>query len=100
VARRTQEVGVRMALGAGGRQVLRMFLRQGAVQVGGGLVIALGLAILLSKGLKIVLFQVNTSNPLMFAGVMGALALTGLVATLIPARRAARVHPMEALRYE
>ncbi|MFI5280556.1 MAG: ABC transporter permease [Gemmatimonadales bacterium] len=100
VARRTQEVGVRMALGAGGRQVLRMFLRQGAVQVGAGLVIALGLAILLSKGLKIVLFQVNTSNPLMFAGVMGALALTGLVATLIPARRAARVHPMEALRYE
>jgi ABC-type lipoprotein release transport system permease subunit len=43
---------------------------------------------------------VDTSNPLMFAGVMGALALTGLVATLIPARQAARVHPMEALRYE
>jgi putative ABC transport system permease protein len=100
VARRTQEVGVRMALGAGGRDVLRMFLRQGAVQVGIGLMLALGLAVLLSKGLRIVLFQVNTSNPVMFAGVMGALALTGLVATFIPARRAARVHPMEALRYE
>ena len=100
VTRRTQEVGVRMALGAGGPAVLRMFLRQGAIQVGIGLVIGLGLAVLLSKGLRIVLFQVNTSNPLMFAGVMGALAFTGLVATLIPARRAAQVHPMEALRYE
>jgi predicted permease len=100
VARRTQEVGVRMALGAGGRDVLQMFVRQGAVQVGIGLMLALGLAVLLSKGLRIVLFQVNTSNPVMFAGVMGALALTGLVATFIPARRAARVHPMEALRYE
>jgi putative ABC transport system permease protein len=77
-----------------------MFLRQGAVQVAIGLVIALGLAVLLSKGLRIVLFQVNTSNPVMFAAVMGALALTGLIATFIPARRAARVHPMEALRYE
>jgi putative ABC transport system permease protein len=100
VTRRTQEVGVRMALGAGGGDVLRMFLRQGAVQVGFGLVIALGLAILLSKGLKVVLFQVNTSNPVMFAAVMGALALTGLVAIFIPARRAARVDPMVALRYD
>ena len=100
VTRRTQEVGVRMALGAGARDVLHLFLRQGALQVGVGVVLGLGLAILLSRGLRIVLFQVDTRNPLMFAGVMTALALTGLVAVLIPARRATRVDPVVALRYD
>jgi putative ABC transport system permease protein len=100
VTRRTQEVGVRMALGAAGRDVLRLFLRQGAIQVSVGLVIGLGLALLLAQGLQVVLFQVDTKNPAVFAVVMGVLALTGLAAVLIPARRAARVDPVTALRYD
>ncbi len=100
VSRRTQEVGVRMALGAGSNNVLGLFLRQGAFQVGLGVVIGLGLAVLLAQGLKIVLFRVNTANLLMYAGVGLALALTGLVASWVPARRATRVDPMIALRYE
>jgi predicted permease len=100
VTRRTQEVGVRMALGAGRMDVLRLFLQQGAVQVALGVTLGLGLAIALAKGLRIVLFQVDTTNPLMFAGVIAALAATGMVAILIPARRATRVDPVVALRYE
>ncbi len=100
VSRRTQEVGVRMALGASGRNVLGLFLRQGALQVAAGMAIGLALAVLLSKGLRIVLFKVNTGSPLMFVVVGVALALTGLVATWVPARRATRVDPMVALRYE
>jgi putative ABC transport system permease protein len=100
VTRRTQEVGVRMALGADGRRVMTMFLRQGAIQVGIGLVLGLGLAFELAQGLKIVLFQVNTRDPVVFAAVILVLVATGLAATLIPARRAARVDPMIALRYD
>jgi putative ABC transport system permease protein len=100
VNRRTQEVGVRMALGAASRDVLAMFVRQGSLQIAIGVVAGLGLAVLLAKPLKIVMFQVNTANPVMFAGVMGVLSLTGLIAILIPARRAMRVDPVVALRYE
>lgn len=100
VSRRTQEVGVRMALGAGGGTVLAMFLRQGAWQVGAGATLGLGLAFLLSRGIQAVLFQVDTANPLMFAGVVTALAATAMVAILIPARRAMRVDPVVALRYD
>jgi predicted permease len=100
VARRTQEVGVRMALGAASRDVLGLFLKQGSIQIVIGVVIGLGLAILLARPLKLVMFQVNTANPIMFAGVMAALSLTGLIAILIPARRAMKVDPVVALRYE
>jgi putative ABC transport system permease protein len=100
VTRRTQEVGVRMALGASGSDVLALFMRQGFIQVASGVVIGTGLAFLLGQGLSAVLFDVNTRNPLMFAGVGSALALTGLVASFIPARRATRVDPMVAIRYE
>ena len=65
-----------------------------------GLVVGLDLAVFLSKGLTVVLFQVDTKNPLMFAAVMAALGLTGIVAILIPARRATRIDPLMALRYD
>ncbi len=100
VSRRTQEIGVRMALGASARDVLHLFLRQGGLQLIIGLSCGLVLAFFLAKGLGLVLFQVDTKNPLMYAGVMVALAATSLLATLIPARRAMVVDPMVALRYE
>jgi predicted permease len=100
VYRRTREIGVRMALGASARDVLRMFLRQGGLQILIGLTCGLVLAFFLAKGLGLVMFQVNTKNPAMYVGVTVALALTSLLATLIPARRAMRVDPMIALRYE
>ncbi len=100
VSRRTQEVGVRMALGAGSRDVIGLFLRQGAYQVGTGVLIGLGLAVLLARGLRIILFRVEPTDPVMFAGITLVLVATGLLACFVPARRATRVDPMVALRYE
>jgi predicted permease len=100
VSSRTREIGVRMALGASARDVVRMFLRQGGGQALIGLSAGLVLAFFLAKGLGLVMFQVNTRNPLMYAGVTGALALTSLLATWIPARRAIQVDPNIALRYD
>ncbi|MFN8651867.1 MAG: ABC transporter permease [Gemmatimonadales bacterium] len=100
VSRRTREIGVRMALGASGRDVVGMFLRQGGLQALIGLSAGAVLAVFLAKGLRIVLFQVNTANWLMYAGVSLALGLTSLLATWIPARRAVAVDPNVALRYD
>jgi predicted permease len=100
VSRRTQEIGLRMALGASARDVVRLFLRQGGFQIVIGLSVGLVLAFFLAKGLGLVMFQVNTQNPLMYAGVTTVLALTSLLATFVPARRAMAVDPMVALRYE
>jgi len=100
VTRRTQEIGVRMALGAGARDVLRLFLQQGTIQIVIGLLLGVGLAFGLSRGLTSVLFQVDINNVLMYAGVSAALALSGFVAILIPSLRATRVDPLSALRYD
>ncbi len=100
VSSRTREIGVRMALGASTRDVVRMFLRQGGGQALIGLSAGLVLAFFLAKGLGLVMFQVDTRNPLMYAGVTGALAVTSLLATWIPARRAIQVDPNIALRYD
>jgi putative ABC transport system permease protein len=79
---------------------LTLILRQGAVQVALGLLIGVGLALLLAQGLGILLFGVEPWDPGIFAGVVAALALTAIVACFIPARRATRVDPVEAMRYE
>ncbi len=100
VRRRTQEVGVRMALGAEGRDVLRLILRQGMTQLAMGAVIGLGLAWWLARTLRVILFQVEPTDPLTFTTILATLALTGLLATIVPARRATRVDPAMALRYE
>lgn len=100
VSRRTQEIGVRMALGAGNRSVLGLFLRQAALQAGVGLALGLVLAFFLAKGIAFVMFQVDVKQPVMYAGVGLVLAATSLLATLIPALRALRVDPVVALRYE
>src|SRR6266571_1023066 len=100
VSQRTQEVGIRMALGATSRTVLGLVVGQGmllvAIGVGIGLAGSWGLARLLAS----LLFGVNTSDPATFAVVSLVLAVAAFVATYIPARRATKVDPITALRYE
>jgi putative ABC transport system permease protein len=99
VARRTQEIGVRMALGAQPATVLSMLLRQGLIQLGVGMLIGLPLAFVTGQLLTVILFQVNPTDPVIFAGVIAVLALVSLSACLIPGQRAMRVDPNTALRY-
>ncbi len=100
VAQRTHEIGIRMALGAQHKDVLRMILRQGVkIAVAGvaiGVVVSLGLTQLMSS----LLFSVSAADPLTFAAVAILLVLVAMLACYIPARRALRVDPMVALRYE
>ena len=98
VSQRTGEMGIRMALGAEGRQVLGMILRQGVAQILIGVVVGTGIAFVVAKGLTMVLYQVEPFDPATFAGVFGLLVVTGLMASWVPAMRATRVDPMSALR--
>jgi predicted permease len=98
VSRRTREVGIRMALGAQARDVVRLIFGQGALQLGLGMTLGLALALGISQLLKIVLFQVEPRDPIVFGGVSVVLVLVGLLACLIPASRATRVDPLVALR--
>ncbi len=100
VRQRTKEMGVCMALGASARDVLRLVVRQGVLQLVFGLVLGLPLAVLLSRGMDVILFGVEPLDPTTFIAIVVVLAGTGLVASLIPARRATRVDPVIALRYE
>jgi ABC-type antimicrobial peptide transport system permease subunit len=100
VARRTPEVGIRLALGATSAQVLALVLRLGLSQVGVGLLAGAGIAVLASRGVAIMLFEVSPYDPVVFGGIALLLAATGFLATLIPARRASRADPATALRYD
>jgi ABC-type antimicrobial peptide transport system permease subunit len=98
VSRRIREVGIRMALGAQARDVVRMIFGQGAWQLGVGLVLGLGIAAGVAQLLKVILFDVQPRDPAIFASVVVVLALAGMAACLVPARRATRVDPLVALR--
>jgi len=100
VTRRTQEIGVRMAIGASTAHVLKMILRQGVVQLGVGVGLGLAIALALSKTMNVMLFNVDAWDPSVFVAIVLVLSLTGLVATVIPALRATRVDPADALHYE
>jgi putative ABC transport system permease protein len=100
VNRRTREIGVRVALGAGSRDVLRMILGQGLRTILIGVVIGLAGSLALTRTVESLLFGVTASDPLTFAGVILLLVAAALLACYIPARRATRVDPMVALRYE
>jgi putative ABC transport system permease protein len=100
VSQRTHEVGIRMALGAGRREVLRLFLRQGMVLVLLGLVLGIAGALALTRLMSSLLFGVSTTDFMTFAGVASGLVVVGLFACYIPARRATKVDPLVALRYE
>jgi predicted permease len=100
VSRRTQEMGIRMALGAEGRQVVRLILRQGVMQLAVGLGIGLAMAAGLSSVVGILMYRVDPRDPAVFGGVLALVVTVGLVAALVPALRATRVDPMVALRAE
>jgi putative ABC transport system permease protein len=100
VARRTREIGIRMALGATARDVVVMILRETALLAVLGLGLGLVLALAVGKFAGSYLYQVPTMDPLTYAVIPPLLLATVLVACVIPARRAARLDPMRALRYE
>ena len=100
VSRRTREIGVRVALGARSQDVLTMILAQGLRTALIGIVIGLAAALALTRTVQSMLFGIKATDPLTFSAVILVLVTTALLACYIPARRAAKVDPMVALRYE
>jgi ABC-type antimicrobial peptide transport system permease subunit len=100
VSQRTQEMGIRLALGAAPRDLLQMVLRQGLTLTGIGLAIGLALAFAMTSFMTSLLPGITPRDPLTFLGVPVVLAVIATIATFIPARRAGAVDPIVALRYE
>ena len=100
VARRTREIGIRMALGAQPGMVLRMIMREGSIMLFSGIVLGLLLAAATGKILSGMLYEVGALDPVAFTFAPLVLAIAALFATWLPARRATRISPMAALRME
>jgi ABC-type antimicrobial peptide transport system permease subunit len=100
VARRTNEIGIRMAIGAQRGNVLWMVLRDSLLLIFAGLVIGLPIAVLASRTIKSFLFGVNSLDPLAIASALVVIGALAALAGYLPARRATKIDPMLALRYE
>jgi len=100
VARRTHEIGIRMALGAERSDVFKLVIKKGLLLIVVGLVIGVAGALALTRVLRSLLYGVTVTDPVTFVGVSLLLMVVGLVACYIPARRATKIDPMSALRYE
>jgi ABC-type antimicrobial peptide transport system permease subunit len=98
VSYRRREIGVRMALGATRRSVAQLILRQGSIVIGAGLGVGLLLAVATGRWVKSFLYQVQPLDVLTYVAVVVALSTIGLIAALLPARKAASIEPMQALR--
>ena len=98
VGRRTQEIGIRMALGATGGEVVRLILAEAVWLILSGVVVGMAAALALSRSLSSMLYGVGTKDPLTFAIIPAALAVVGLLAAYLPARRASGVDPASGLR--
>jgi ABC-type antimicrobial peptide transport system permease subunit len=100
VAERTQEIGIRMALGATRRGVIRLVLGHAILLIATGVALGLGASLALSSIMRSLLFQVSERDPSTFLAIAVTLAAVGLAASILPARRATRVDPLVALRAE
>jgi putative ABC transport system permease protein len=100
VSQRTRELGVRMALGGRPTQIFAMVVRQGGVVIGIGLAIGLVTSLALVRLIRTLLFGVEPADPVVLAAVIGILAAVGALACVLPARRATRLDPVEALASE
>jgi ABC-type antimicrobial peptide transport system permease subunit len=100
VVRRRNEIGIRLALGADHRRVVWMILGEAGILLGIGLVLGAGLAFVAGRAAEALLFGLKPGDPLSLASAVGALAAVALAATYLPARRAAGLDPMDALREE
>jgi ABC-type antimicrobial peptide transport system permease subunit len=100
VEQRTREIGIRMALGAGGREVLRLIVGQAVWMIAAGLALGLAGALALTRFLSSELWEVQSTDPATFAAVSLILIVVALLACLVPTHRAVQVDPSIALRYE
>jgi putative ABC transport system permease protein len=100
VSRRTREIGIRVALGARGDRVVRELVREHVPAIAGGLAVGLALAAAGTRAMASFLYGVSATDFTTFAGASLLMAAVALAAAAIPARRAAKVDPMTALRYE
>jgi ABC-type antimicrobial peptide transport system permease subunit len=100
IQRRTQEIGIRRALGASARSVLLLVMGEGLIPTAAGIIVGLAAAFFLTRAITSLLYGLTATDPGVFAGITVLLLLVAAAASWIPARRAARVDPMVAMRAE